>query len=215
VRRQADLLESKSRFMRSTLSPFTLAAFAVLLLCRPASALRRHRLRRSSRRALPKKALFDPKLTDVAAPLVTDEKVVMGGAVTPEDPHMEERAPGMEGGGEGEEGGDSEKEGSGSGSESGTGSFAFFPATAAERKAAENAPADPHVEEALQDGQPWQPYIPHGIDLGATSQLTGDNFMAGGPDVSVEEDPFRAFNPHIQGRHTPPPLLGGAPYPRL
>ena len=67
----------------------------------------------------------------------------------------------------------------------------------------------------MQDEQPWQPYIPHGIDLGASSQLTGDNFMAGGPDLSIEEDPFRAFNPHIQGRHTPPPLFGGAPYVRL
>ena len=198
-----------------------------LLLCRPSAAVRRQGLRRS----LPKKDLFDPKLTDVPAPLITDDKVVIGGTVTPEDPHGEERAPGMEGGGEeedreeedtggymgggGQEGTRVEKEGTGSGSESGSGSFAFFPATAAERKAAENAPSDPHVQEALQDDQPWQPFIPHGIDLGAASQLTGDNFMAGGPDVSIEEDPFRAFNPHIQGRHTPPPLLGGAPYQRL
>ena len=54
--------------MRRTLSRFTLAVvFAVLLLCRPASALRRHRVWRSFRRALPKKDVFDPKLTDVQA----------------------------------------------------------------------------------------------------------------------------------------------------
>ena len=191
-----------------TAVPFQLLLISLLL--------QRTRPARLRTLALPKNTLFDSKLTDVPAPLITDDKVVDGGMVNAEDPHGEAKAPGMEESGNGNQDtdGEQEREGSGSGSDSGSGSFAFFPATAAERKAAANAPTDPNVEEALQDDQPWQPFIPHGIDLGASSQLTGDSFM-GDIDISQEEDPFRAFNPHIQGQHTPPPLLGGAPYPRL
>ena len=54
---------------------------------------------------------------------------------------------------------------------------AFYPATLAERREAAEAPTDPHVEEAKEDGQPYQPFVPHGIDLGATSLLTGNDFM--------------------------------------
>lgn len=184
-------------------------AFAALEMSRSARLVYALRFR-SELSDLPKSQLFDPKLTDVAAPLVTDDKIVDGSSITPNDPHGEQKAPGMDSGPENEAG----QEASGSGSDAGSGSFAFFPATDKERKEAASAPFDPHVAEAMQDNQPWQPYIPHGIDLGASSQLTGDNFM-GDIDVTEEEDPFRAFNPHIMGRHTPPPLLGGAPYPRL
>ena len=53
----------------------------------------------------------------------------------------------------------------------------FFPATKEERKAAKEAPTDPTVEEAQSVGEAWQPFVPHGIDLGATSMLTGNAFM--------------------------------------
>ena len=76
------------------------------------------RLRKGQLRALPKGDVFDPKLTDVPAPLVTDDKVVDGGLVTPQDPHGEQKAPGMDK--------DAEQEGEGSGSDSGSGSLSFF-----------------------------------------------------------------------------------------
>jgi hypothetical protein len=66
--------------------------------------------------------------------------------------------------------------------------FAFFPATKKERIEAQNAPTDPTVEEAKSLDQPWQPFVPHGIDLGATSMLTGDSFM-----VTPIIDRFRKF----------------------
>ena len=55
--------------------------------------------------------------------------------------------------------------------------FGFYPATLSERREAAEAPTDPHVEDARENGQPFQPFIPHGIDLGATSLLTGNDFM--------------------------------------
>ena len=55
--------------------------------------------------------------------------------------------------------------------------FGFYPATLSERREAAEAPTDPHVEDARENGQPFQPFIPHGIDLGATSLLTGSDFM--------------------------------------
>ena len=73
--------------------------------------------------------------------------------------------------------------------------FAFFPASIKERQEAKLAPTDPHVEEAKQDGQPWQPYIPHGIDMGASSMLTGDSFM--GKPLTAN------YHNTVQGQHTP------------
>ena len=66
--------------------------------------------------------------------------------------------------------------------------FAFFPATAAERLAAREAPTNPIVEEAKSLGQPWTPFVPHGIDLGASSMLTGNAFM-----VKPLNDRFRKY----------------------
>ena len=83
--------------------------------------------------------------------------------------------------------------------------FAFFPATAAEQHAASTAPSDPNVQERKDtDGQPWD--IPHGLDLGQSSMLTGDAFMQHPVD--------HMFNPHINGIHTPPAIVD-APYVRL